>query len=59
VGVQSECHVQNQKGHYHGPKGPMTKGAGSSVHDAQQLLLFRALNDIVRYTTEELLSFTT
>jgi hypothetical protein len=32
---------------------------GSGMHDAQQQLPFQALNNIVRYTTEELLSIAT
>jgi hypothetical protein len=49
----------NQKGYYRDLKGPEAKAPRSGVHDAQQPPSFHALNDIFRYTTEELRSITT
>jgi hypothetical protein len=63
MGAQPEHRAQNprrgghgdQEGHGHGPEGPRANASGSSVHDVQQPPCFLASNDIVRYTTRELL----
>jgi hypothetical protein len=48
----------NWEGHSHGPKGLGPIAPENSVRDAQQPPRFRTPNDIVRYTTEELLDIT-
>jgi hypothetical protein len=63
MGALPECHEQNphwvghndQEQHDLGPKGVGANAFGSGVHHALEPLHFRAPNDIVRYTTDELL----
>jgi hypothetical protein len=67
MGAQPKCHVWkpcwdghgDQKGHILGPKGLGPKSSGSGMGDARQPPCFRAPNDVVRYTTMELLDITT
>jgi hypothetical protein len=49
----------DQEGRGHGPKGLGPKASGSRERGAQQPPCFWAPNDVVGYTTEELLNITT
>jgi hypothetical protein len=63
MGAQPEHHAWNpcpdghvdQKGHDLGPKGLGPKAFGRCLREAWQLPCFRAPNNVVRYTTEEML----
>jgi hypothetical protein len=67
MGTQPECRTWNprqggrgdREGHNPGSKGLGPKASRSGVHNVRQPPWFRASNNAIKYTTEELLNIAT